>query len=463
MIKVDNILIYPNFVSRSNHPPLGLVYIGSNLIKHGFSVKIIDCSFFETLEQVKQEIQKYDFKIAGLSFLSSMQAGASKVAQIIKEVNPESLVVAGGPHPTVFKEKSILDKNIDVLAIGEGEVTFGELTRTVKDSSSQEDLYQELARVKGIWFKKQGEVIKNPPRAPIDDLNKLAMPIWDLLPESYFQGRVSIMTSRGCPFNCSYCQPTQRMLFGNKLKFETPERVLNKIRTLIEKFETKFIMFEDDTFTINEERVGVICDAIIREGINKKVVFRCHIRARPFPSRKLLEKMRQANFRQISVGFESGSDKILKELNKGATVADNIKGGVTLRKMGFKVFAYIILGSPSETKETLQETLKMIKKIKPFEVRVSVLAPLPGTWIEEYCRKNNLLNTNISEEEKYHYDSFRELPVKIKIDKKYLLKTKSRIEHYVRYHRLLNKIKDNPLVIFDYLKRLTKLLVRLDS
>ena len=122
-------------------------------MKAGFSVKIIDCNFINTLEDFRKEIKKYNFKMAGLSFLSSMQEGANQVARIVKEINPKAIVVAGGPHPTVFKERSIIDENVDIIVIGEGEITFVELIKAVKKNRNYEKLDRSLRKIEGIWFK----------------------------------------------------------------------------------------------------------------------------------------------------------------------------------------------------------------------------------------------------------------------------------------------------------------------
>jgi radical SAM superfamily enzyme YgiQ (UPF0313 family) len=438
------LLIYANFTSKSLHPPLGLAYIAACLKEEGISVDILDCSFFSSYDEFSEIYKNYNPRIVGLSFLSSMTKGAFEVAERVKKENQKTFVVAGGPHATVFREKCLGEKSIDAIVIGEGEITFVELVKAHKLGS--------LRGVKGVYFKRGGQIIKNELREPLLDLNELPMPAYQLLPKEYFGERFSIITSRGCPFQCNYCQPTQRMIFGTRCKFESSNKIIDAINYLVDNWQIPYLIFEDDTFTIMEKRVQEICDAIIKNNLDKKMRFRCHVRAKPFPSDITLIKMRKAGFTNVSVGFESGDQRILNFLNKGTTVADNIQAGLTLRKKGFRVFAYIMIGAPGEDKKSLKNTLKMIKVIKPFEVRVSLTTPLPGTKLEEYCRKNNILNKSISEEERYHYNSFEQLPVKINVSKDTLLKYKRRIENYVRIRRILSNIKENPLTIFKYFR-----------
>lgn len=430
---LDVLLVYPNYNSISLHPPLGIVSLASVLLENNITVKILDCTFLNNLKEVKEEFKKYSPSIVGLSFMSSIREEAYQVIKLVKDVYKNALIVVGGPHPTVFKDECIKNENIDAIVVGEGEITFTELVK---------DFKRDKKNIKGIYS-----------REPIEDLNIFPLPAYELLPQEYFSSRFSLITSRGCPFSCAYCQPTQRMIFGPKLKFDSPKRVIDKLNKIINNRKISYIIFEDDTFTIDKERVDEVCDYIIKSGINKKVNFRCHIRARPFPDLELLKKMKEANFTNASIGFESGSNKILKELNKGTTAEDNLNAGRVLKKLGYKIFAYIMIGAPSEDKNTLKETWQMIKKIKPFEVRVSIVTPLPGTQLETYCRKLGILNEGISEKEKYRYDSFSETPIKLAIDKKLLLKTKKKIENFVRFNRVKTKIKENPGEFFTYLKR----------
>lgn len=454
---LDVLLIYPNFTSKSLHPPLGLTYLAGVLLENNITVKILDCTFLNNLNELKERLNQFHPLIVGLSFLTPMKEDAYEVAKIVKATYPETLVVAGGPHPTVFRDECIRNENIDVIVIGEGELTFAELVKKFIRERNSNFLNQE--KIKGIYFKFGNEIIKNELREPITDLNIFPLPAYEVLPQQYFGSRFSLITSRGCPFLCAYCQPTQKMIFGSKLKFDSPQRVIDKINKIIDNWQIPYIIFEDDTFTIDEKRVNEICDYIIKNGINKKVHFRCHIRARPFPSLELLKKMREANFTNISVGFESGSDKILKELNKGTTAQDNIRAGKVLRKLGYKVFAYIMIGAPSEDKNSLKETWQMVRKIKPFEVRVSIVTPLPGTQLETYCKERRILNEKISEKERYHYDSFSEIPIKLAVDRKFLLKTKKKIEKFVRLRRVKTKIRENPAEFFTYLRRFVQKLV----
>jgi len=458
---LDVLLIYPNYTSKifkSLHPPLGLANLAAVLLENNITVEILDCSFLNDLDEIKEKLSQYNPSIVGMSFMSPMKEAAYRVAEIVKDTYSDVLLVVGGPHPTVFRDECIENKNIDIVVVGEGEITFTELVKNFK--KNKQEFLKNREKIKGIYFKSGNKIIKNPPREPIRDLNVFPLPAYELLPREYFGSRFSLITSRGCPFSCAYCQPTQRMIFGPGVKFDSPQRVIEKLKKILSNHQQiSYIVFEDDTFTIDKKRVEEICEQIIKNGINKKVCFRCHIRARPFPDSETLEKMKKANFTNISVGFESGSDKILKELNKGTTAEDNITAGKTLRKLGFKVFAFIMIGAPSEDKNTLEETWRMVKQIKPFEARVSIVTPLPGTQLENYCRNLGILNEKIPEKERYHYDSFSEIPIKLAINKSLLLKTKKKIENFVRFNRFKTKIAENPGEIFIYLKHFVQKLV----
>jgi len=198
---------------------------------------------------------------------------------------------------------------------------------------------------------------------------------------------MSVYTSRGCPYRCNFCQPILITLFGPKVRYQSPEKVADSIEFLVKKFKLDSFVFTDDTFAFHQERVVDICKEIIRRKI--PIIWRCQTRVNL--TRSTLEYMKKAGCIFVAFGVESGSQKILDNVNKAATVQQAIDVFKNCKELGLLTHAYLMVGNLGETKETIQETINLIKTIKPFSWNVSISTPYPGTYLYEYATKNNLL------------------------------------------------------------------------
>lgn len=449
------LLIQPNFI-KTDWPPLGLACIAANLRKERYDVKIIDTSFMRNLLELKDVLEDFGPQVVGLSFMSSISRYAFQVAELIRSVDPRICVVAGGPHPTIFPEDTI-SHYIHISVKGEGELVFLRILKIAAAAGSLKHAIRDnpdLEGIRGIVYRKDGEIVNTGFSQPIENLDLLPSPAYDLLPRQFFANRItSIIASRGCPSDCNFCQPTQRKLFGVKVKYEPIHKVLGMVERLLKDYSINRIHFVDDTFLINKDWVRQFCEQLIKNRLNKKIEFHFNVRANVLADAELFGLMRKANFTNAYLGAESGSQVILDEFRKRTKVEENISAVKLLKRFGFKVYMYLMLGAPSETQETLKATIEMVKITRPEDARVSLTSPLPGTDLEKYCIEKGIIIDNTDLYNKVYYESFDHFPIKLQVSREQILKAKRLIESISRKSRLSMELMAHPLIIWSKINR----------
>lgn len=372
-------LIFPRFSKQHKgfDPPLGVAYIAAFLREKGKDVKIFDGTFL-SIEEVLNGLEEYKPDLVGITVHSMTVENDFILAERIKKMLPGTKIAFGGPHPTIMPEHCLGNENVDIAVIGEGECTTLDLT----------DHLDNLKGVDGIYYRKNGNIVRNKPREFIKDLNSLPFPARDLLDSRYFKGGATIMCSRGCPFNCAFCQPTLRKIFG-ALRFRSPKNVADELEHLIKNYKTKLILFHDDTFTANKKWAIEVCDEILAKKLKFKWICKGRINT---VDKELLQKLKEAGCTDIEFGVESGSEQIRNRiLNKNITNEQITNVFKMCYDAGIKPTAFIMLGSPFETRKTLEETISLLKRIKPAHTVVSITTPIPGTMLYDMCKENNLI------------------------------------------------------------------------
>ncbi|RJQ31657.1 radical SAM protein [Candidatus Parcubacteria bacterium] len=378
-----------------NFPSLGLAYIAAYLReKNGIcDIQILQRKFCPNL------IDRITDEKADIVGYFSITPGFDKLLEVIAGVRKRDSGVAqimGGPHMTALPKR--LPKEINVGVISEGEITMSELVNIyVKYKRFP---LQELERVKGIVYWKGEEIVQNEKREPIKNIDDLPLPARDLLNiEGYypvnFRGfptkilnSTGMMTSRGCPFNCAFCQ--ENVL--SRFRAHSAKRAVKEIEELINRYKCNFIQIMDDQFLVSVDRLKKIVQLIIEKKFHKKASFFCYLRANQITEKTapLLKKM---NTKIVFIGFESGSDRILKYLkDKTCSVANNQRAYDLCRKYGMEVYGAFIAGSPDETMEDLEKTYQFIKKNHLAIGEIFILTPLPGTRIWDYAVSKGYLN-----------------------------------------------------------------------
>jgi len=371
--------------------PLGLAYLASFIEKDGHKVKIIDSNTLGyRIKDIKEEIEKFNPHLVGVTATTSCIYDAYEVAKIIKEVDPGIKVVIGGPHVTFIAKETLKEcPFIDVVVRGEGEETFRELVNFFESSS--EDTWS-LEEVKGITFRKDNKIIETDSRSLIKNLDSIPFPAYHLLPmEKYsLEGKrfATIITSRGCPFSCIFCSSSR--LFGKTWRARSPENVIEEIKLLKNKYGVREIEFLDDTFTLNKKRAEKICELLIKEKLD--ISWSCSSRVDTIDE-SLIEKLKKAGCHTIYVGVESGSQKILNIIDKGITLPQIEKTINLIKKVNINSFGSFILGIPGETVKTIKKTINFAKKLNPSFVQFSICTPYPGTKLFEMAKEKGWLLT----------------------------------------------------------------------
>lgn len=369
--------------------PLGLASIAAYLQSKDadLEVSIIDAWAEKIgLPELAERTAQSQADIVGIYIASPRYDDSKQAIEACRKALPDSLIIAGGPHPSAVPEETLKDiTQLDICCIGEGEETMYQLAQAVKNNTP---LYQ----VDGIALrnKKNGEIIFTNARSFIENLDSLPFPARELFPLDKYKvqpplGRkkpyFSMITSRGCPYQCAFCT---KAVFKTKYRARSAKNICDEIEYLISKYGAKEIQFYDDDFTLDMKRAEEICDEILKRNI--KIRWACSTRVDQI-SENLLKKMKAAGCWHVMYGVESGNQKILDSIKKGFTVEQIIKAFELTRKIGMQTFCSVIYGLPGETKETLKETFDLVKKLRPNFYSGGSLRIFPGSYIFESIKK----------------------------------------------------------------------------
>lgn len=341
--------------------PYGLFSIGAQAIRAGHQVKIFNLSSYPW-SKVETVLAQIDADLYGMSCWTANRRGVKLASEAIKRRHPNAHVVVGGPHATPLGPELLRDyPHVDTVCLGESDITFLELVDRLAAGETPRG-------VAGTVFRnEQGEVLQGPPRKNIGDLDTLASP------HDYFDTHI-MMTSRGCAWSCTFCG--SETTWGRGFRANSLEYVLGAMAKVTSRLPVKMIQIKDDTFTTQKKRVLELC----QEMRARKMGFfwSCDTRV-DLLSDELLKEMRLAGCQRLSLGVESGSQKILDSIEKKITPDEILASTALAKKYGIKVRYFMMLGNRGETKETFGETLRFLEKARPHEYVFSCLSIYPGT------------------------------------------------------------------------------------
>ena len=342
--------------------PLGLLYLASILEKEGHKVLVKDY-FKDSWNNVKDEIirivKNYSPDIVGLSCVTMNRISCFKLSRITKKINSRIKIIMGGAHTISLYEQILLNHPIDVIVIGEGEITTPKLIKALEKNKS-------LKKVKGVAFKDNGKVRFTGFRKHILELDEIPFPKHELFREKIKKTKTAtIITSRGCPFKCIFCSTSK--YWGRCWRSRSAKNVVDEIEYLIEKFPyLEKIIFPDDTFILDNQRVINICNELLKRKI--KINWQCAGRLDRV-SEEMLRKMKKAGCKLIAYGIESGSPKMLKIIKKNITQEQIIKAIELTNKVSLNYGTFFMVGNPGESWETVKETVSFNNKLKNLEIR----------------------------------------------------------------------------------------------
>jgi radical SAM superfamily enzyme YgiQ (UPF0313 family) len=320
---------------------------------------------------------------------------AFELIKLVKQTLPETFTIAGGPHVSLTADDTLTGlQELDIIVRGEGEETIKELIDELGNGN-------DLSKIAGISYRKDNTIIHNPPRAFIKDLDSLPFPEQQL-DEYNFQRHVpgrgvirfaSILASRGCPYNCYFC--SLKTLWSRRVRYRSPENVINELLFLKDRYGIKGFHVLDDTFTLNRKWVEEICDLLEKRELH--LSFICHIRVDSVDF-NLLKRMKEAGCYELSYGVESGSQRILDEVIGKRTKIEQIRNvRAWCKDLGIHPLESFIISHPTETKEDLDKTWKLILESPCKDgVTVNFLRIYPGTEVERIAREQEILPHDFS-------------------------------------------------------------------
>lgn len=372
--------------------PVGLLYLASFLEARGVTVKILDGQIHDLSDQVlAAEIDAHRPIIVGIGCPTPLLADGLRIARTVKHAEPKTVVVMGGPHPTVLPRECFSTGDVDVVVSGEGEHALWEILDALRRR-------QTLDAISGIHFLRDGQPIATPPRPFLLDLDSLPLPARHLLPFREYRQSIDnfyrhpmelLLTSRGCPYHCIFC--ASRRVSGHRYRFHSPEYVIRDIDDIMEKLSPRLIGIADDHFTMKKERAERICDLIVQRGYQKRMAWNCALRA-DHADADLLKKMRRAGCRCICVGIESGSQRILQILRKDEKLEEMERGVKLIHRAGIMVRGTFVMGAPTETREETLATIAFARKLKLDFAKFNLIVPFPGTELFEIAKREGALD-----------------------------------------------------------------------
>lgn len=380
---------WPQGIFRSGSVPGGIAYIARSLINAGHDVQVhvreeqlvkcnLDWEYAD--EQLGKKLAVFMPDIVGLSILTPSMPEGGWIAEIAKEIcGSDTMVVAGGVHPTALPEQTLQDyPAIDVICVGAGEHTMVELAE--KGISSD---------VAGLVYRNGNKIIHTGRRDPVKELDTLGLPAYELFDMDYYSKPTpflirwlplkvtNILTSRGCTNACRFC--AGYLVGGVGVRYRSIEHVIEEIAMLVENYGFEALYFEDDTMGADLDRLQRLCQAFRKNGFDKLKWF-CCLRVDQ-AEEEILKEMKDSGCIQIEYGFESGSNSALKRLAKNTSVELNRRAVTLTRKAGIRVFANIMFALPEETEEEFKATVDFVRWAKPDIISAGCLSPLPGTPI----------------------------------------------------------------------------------
>lgn len=373
------------------YAPLGTLYAAAVMRENGYEVLLHDVQFTDGPEEVSSVLNEkhpdffviYDdgFNYLTKMCLTNMRHAAFKMISLAKK---EGCTVIVSSSDSTDHYEQYLDAGADFVLLGEAEQTLLELIDSLNED-------KDISLINGISFKKNGCVIKTPKRSIMRDLDCLPLPAWDILDIEPYRKTwlkhagffsINIGTTRGCPFRCNWCA---KPIYGNRYNARSPQNVVNEIKYLNERFGIEHIWFCDDIFGLKPGWVKEFADLVEKE--NLKFRFKIQSRADLLVQENYVESLARAGCDNVWMGAESGSQKILDAMDKGITIRQIEEATKLLKKHGIKPSFFIQFGYLGETVDDIKLTIKMINKLVPHEIGISVSYPLPGTGFYEKVKE----------------------------------------------------------------------------
>ncbi len=439
-------LVYPRIKDRDLTPPLGLLYLASYAKAYGSSaeIKIFDNNF----DDIESSVVKYSPDIIGITAMTIDYTEALRLATFFKDKLNVPIII-GGIHISSVPE-TLADPFV-IGVVGEGEATFLEVLLLFEKKSNFET--NELQKIKGIAFHANGKVHVTEKRAMIDPLDMIPMVDRDLLHKEYFHKKIiphiakhgiegTILTARGCPYNCVFCSTKA---FWKIVRFHSAKRVYDEIRIMAEKYSVTHITIWDDLFTAHIPRLKELSSMLKQDDLTNNITFSCQARTNQIND-SLCQILKELNVKQVSFGFESGSEKMLRYLKRETvSVEQNRQAILKCKEYSFRVYGSLIFGSPTETIDDMKETVEFIrfaKKNGADALWAFIMTPFPETEMWKIAVQRGKVSENMNWDLLSHQNLDNPLMLDPEIDKEAFKKVFLTAREELNYFRR-KYIKDN--------------------
>lgn len=371
------------------YPSMGLAFIAAVAEEDGHEVRVIDAEAQRmSYAEIDKSISEFQPDVIGFQTFCANLRRCRKVARNARAVHSDIKIVFGGVQATLFPEEQFEDDLVDIVVMGEGETPFRLLLKNLETQS-------DLNNVPGIVFRDEtGQLVftRRPPL--LDNLDAMPFPALHLFPMDCYHSSAQLrgtrtlhlFTSRGCPFNCSYCSGD--LIFGKSFRFRSPENVIADIQRMISEYGIDGLQFYDETFTVNRERVITLCDAMLDAKLN--IPWACFTRV-DLVDKDLLVKMKAAGCYQIFFGVETGVERLLTMIRKG-TQLDQVRNAFKLcREVGIETVASFMLTLPTETIEDTEQSVRFGLEIDPDYVYWLTFVPYPGNDLADMAHETGTI------------------------------------------------------------------------
>jgi len=394
----------PGRADNRYRPPLGLMYIAAYLDRLGIKTDIIDVKVHpftkidrrQIIKRILREVKVRHPQIVGIPCITSEFQEVIDLSRAIKQELNDVTVAVGGTHSSLQPEDFFFENSpVDYAISGEGEITAYELAKVIIDGGKIEDVLCLT------WFdKKKKRIVKTKPRSLIENLDELPFPSFDKVDMKYYTtpnpyavrgvilSSFYVLTGRGCPYNCKFCVAKHLRKTagpGKYVRLRSAENIVDEIEILANNYSIDGFCIVDDTFGLDIKRTFEFCDELLSRGL--ELVWGCETRVDRI-SEELLKKMKKAGCLQLDFGVESGSDKVLDNVQKGITV-DQIKTAFKIcQKVGIRTLANMLINLPGETVEDIETSLRLLDEIKPTVTLFNIFTAYCGTDIYNECNLN---------------------------------------------------------------------------
>jgi anaerobic magnesium-protoporphyrin IX monomethyl ester cyclase len=393
------------YTQAVSSPNIGILYLISYLRKNEPDVKTYYIEPYLSLKQHLEKLKEISPDLYGISFATLLKENVYKTVKHVRKLFPKIPILCGGAHPSAAPEDVFSNSDVDICVIGEGEVTTYELIKHFKENKP------ELQDISGIAFKENGSIKKTSPHPLIEDLDTIPMPAWDLIDFRNYTGSnlkkkspdTFIVSSRGCPFNCTFC--SNPVWKANKpwLRLRGAKSIAEEIQYLYER-GIREIYIRADEFNANSKWCIGVCDEIQKLGL-KDMYFQCNLRADNFPE-ELAKAMHDNNFWMVHLGIESGNQRCLNGIQKRITIKSVVDTCEKLKKNDIKTFGFFMMfniwekdntlqyESPQEVQRTFAFARSLLRRGLISNISWGFATPIPGSELYHIAKKYDIIKPN---------------------------------------------------------------------